>query len=343
MRKLLNTLYVTLPEAYISRDGLNIVVLVDNVEKFRIPVHNIESIVSFGWSGVSPALLSLCGERNVAMNFLTPTGHFCGRVEGPVRGNVLLRRQQYRLADDEKFSVSLVKSFIVAKIANCRNVIHRTLRDHGNDTNRTSLQSAMILLEEYLKKVQEADSVNTIRGIEGIAANDYFNVFNHFIVNQKDDFVFHGRSRRPPRDRVNALLSFCYSLLAHEVQSALETVGLDPYVGFLHTDRPGRPGLALDLMEELRPYLADRLTLTLINRNQVDAKGFVDQEGFGYLMDDETRKTVIAAWQKRKQEEIVHPFLEEKVQVGLIPYIQALLLARHLRGDLDMYPAFIMK
>jgi len=343
MKKLLNTLYVTTAESYISRDGQNIVVLIEGSERFRIPVHNIESIVSFGWSGVSPALISLCAEHNVSISFMTPTGHFCGRVQGSVQGNVLLRRQQYRLADDNNYAVSLVKSFVMAKIANCRNVVHRVLRDHGSDANFTALHSTMILLEQHIKKVQEAEQINGIRGIEGMAANDYFSVFNYFIVSRKDDFVFNGRSRRPPRDRVNALLSFCYSLLAHEVQSALETVGLDPYVGFLHTDRPGRPGLALDLMEELRPYLADRIALTLINRNQVDAKGFIDQEGFGYQMDDETRKTVITAWQKRKQEEIVHPFLEEKVQVGLIPYIQALLLARHLRGDLDMYPAFIMK
>lgn len=343
MKKLLNTLYVTLPESYISRDGLNVVVLVEGEERFRVPVHNIDGIITFGWGGVSPALLSLCVEHNVSISFLTPTGRFCGRVQGPVQGNVLLRRKQYRLADNDQFAVSLVKSFITAKLVNSRNVVHRVLRDHGNDSNRTPLLSAMSLLGEHLKRVHMADSVDAIRGIEGIAANDYFKVFDYFIVAQKKDFFFKGRNRRPPKDPVNALLSFCYTLLAHEVQSALESVGLDPYVGFLHTDRPGRPGLALDLMEELRPYLADRLVLTLINRYQVSIGGFIDLKGFGYEMNEETRKTIISAWQKRKQEEIVHPFLNEKVQIGLIPYIQALMLARHFRGDLDLYPAFFMK
>lgn len=343
MRKLLNTLYVTTPEAYLSRDGLNVVMLVDGKERFRIPIHNIEGIVSFGWSGASPSLLSLCAEHSVSISFLTPNGHFCGRVAGPVRGNVLLRRQQYRQADQEEFSLNIAKCFIAAKIANCRNVVHRVLRDHGNDKNKTELQTAMKLLEYHSHKILLTDSKDVLRGIEGIASNEYFNVFNHFIVANKTEFSFNARSRRPPRDPVNALLSFCYSLLAHEVQSALESVGLDPYVGFLHTDRPGRPSLALDLMEELRPYFADRLTLTLINRKQISIKGFTEQQGFGFLMDDETRKTVISEWQKRKQEEIVHPFLEEKIQVGLIPYIQALLLARYIRGDMEMYPAFIMK
>lgn len=343
MRKLLNTLYITTPEAYLSRDGLNVVMLIDGKERFRIPIHNIEGIVTFGWSGASPSLLSLCAEHNVSVTFLTPTGYYCGRVVGPVHGNVLLRRQQYRFADQEGFSLNLAKYFIIGKIANSRNVIHRVLRDHGSDENQTELKTAMKLLENHIHKVKQVDHIEKLRGIEGSAANEYFSVFNHFIVANQNGFTFNGRSRRPPRDPVNALLSFCYSLLAHEVHSALESVGLDPYVGFFHTDRPGRPSLALDLMEELRPYFADRLTLTLINRKQVNIKGFIDQQGFGFIMSDETRKTVIAEWQKRKQEEIMHPFLAEKVQVGLIPYIQALLLARHIRGDLDMYPAFMMK
>lgn len=343
MRKLLNTLYITTPEAYLSRDGLNVVMLVNGSERFRIPIHNIEGIVTFGWSGVSPSLLSLCSEHNVSVSFLTPTGHFCGRVVGPVHGNVLLRRQQYRLADQDDFSLNLSKCFILAKVANCRNVVHRVLRDHGSDENRTVLHSTMKLLENHLCKINQANAIETLRGIEGTAANEYFSVFDHFILTKKSEFAFNGRSRRPPRDPVNALLSFCYSLLAHEVQAALESVGLDPYVGYLHTDRPGRPSLALDLMEELRPYFADRLALTLINRNQLSINGFIEQNGFGYIMDEDTRKTIISEWQKRKQEEITHPFLEEKVQVGLIPYIQSLLLARYIRGDLDMYPAFIMK
>jgi len=342
MRKLLNTLFVTTPNSYISRDGLNIVIKVENEERFRIPVHNIESIVTFGYMGVSPSLLSLCNEYNIGISFLTPTGQFCGRFSGPVKGNVLLRRQQYRLADDEIFKINIAKIFISAKIANCRNVVHRALRDHGNDQNTKALTTAIKLLEQRIKSIQNLTNLNHIRGIEGDAANEYFNVFNYLIVAQKENFVFNIRTRRPPKDKVNALLSFCYTLLAHEVQSAIETVGLDPYVGFLHTDRPGRPSLALDLMEELRPYMADRLVLNLINRKQISPEGFLDQEGFGIYMNEKTRKEVITAWQNRKQDELMHPFLQEKIQIGLLPYVQALLLSRYIRGDLDAYPAFFM-
>jgi CRISPR-associated protein Cas1 len=343
MRKLLNTLYVTTPESYICRDGQNVVVKVDNIERFRIPVHNIESIVTFGYMGVSPSLLSLCADNNVAVTFLSPAGRFCGRVSGPIKGNVLLRRQQYRVADNVYEKLTLAKLFIAAKIASCRNVTHRVLRDHGNEQVSPKLSATVRLLELKLKKARNAQSIENLRGIEGDAASDYFGVFNHFIVAQKEDFIFNGRNRRPPRDNVNALLSFCYTLLAHEVQAALETVGLDPYVGFLHTDRPGRPSLALDLMEELRPYMADRLVLNLINRKQVNGKGFFNQEGFGVVMNEQTRKEVIAGWQQRKQDEITHPYLNEKIPIGLIPYAQAMLLARYIRGDIDMYPPFIMK
>jgi CRISPR-associated protein Cas1 len=343
MRKLLNTLYVTSPDAYLARDGQNVVVKIENEERFRIPIHNIEGIVTFGYMGASPALLAMCSENNVGISFLTPSGHFCGRVAGPVRGNVLLRRQQYRYADDEAFKLKVSRMFITAKIANCRNVVHRVLRDHGNDENTLPLSTTLRLLELKVNQCQNAESIEKLRGIEGDAANEYFGVFNHFIVAQKDHFIFNGRNRRPPKDKVNALLSFCYSLLAHEVQSALETVGLDPYVGFMHTDRPGRASFALDLMEELRPYLADRMVLTLINRKQITEKGFKNQDGFGVIMDDITRKEVITAWQQRKQDEITHPFLEEKIPVGLIPYAQALLMARFIRGDIEMYPPFIMK
>lgn len=343
MRKLLNTLYVTTPDAYLVRDGFNVVVKVENEERFRIPIHNIESIITFGYMGVSPALMSLCNEHNVSISFLNQSGRFCGRVEGPVRGNVLLRRQQYRFADQDEFKLSVSKLFVSAKIANCRNVTHRALRDHGNDDNSTQFQTVMRLLESKITTVKNADSLEKLRGIEGDAASDYFGVFNNFIVAQKEGFTFNGRNRRPPKDNVNAMLSFCYSLLTHEVQSALESVGLDPYVGFMHADRPGRPSLALDLMEELRPYMADRLVLTLINRRQISSKGFLNQEGFGVTMDEQTRKEIITAWQQRKQDEVVHPFLDEKIPVGLIPYAQALLFARFIRGDLDLYPPFIMR
>ena len=343
MRKLLNTLYVTTPDSYLARDGENVVIRVAESEKFRIPVHNIEGIVTFGYTGASPALLGLCAERNVGLSFLTEHGRFWGRLSGPVKGNVLLRRRQYRMADSQEEALSVSRLLIAGKIANCRNIVQRVLRDHGNESNNTALTEASSQLEIRQKQALKAGDADILRGIEGDAANTYFGVFNYFIVAQREDFVMNGRTRRPPKDKVNALLSFVYTLLAHEVQSALETVGLDPYVGFLHTDRPGRPGLALDLMEEFRPYLADRLVLTLINRKQVQAKGFVNRDQSGILMDDDTRKEVLTAWQKRKQEEIQHPFLQESIPVGLLPYAQALLFSRFIRGDLENYPVFVMK
>jgi len=343
MRKLLNTLYITTPNSYLSRDGENVLVLIENKEKFRIPVHNIESIISFGYCGASPALLALCSERNVAVSFLSESGKFLARVSGPVRGNVLLRKKQYRMAEDANVALEMSRYFVAAKIANSRSILQRALRDHGNEENESKLRNAIQTLEYRQKQVMNAPDTETVRGIEGEAAASYFDVFNYLIVAQNDQFIMNGRTRRPPRDKVNALLSFMYTLLAHEVQSALETTGLDPYVGFLHTLRPGRPSLALDLMEELRAYLADRMVLSLINRKQVKPDGFISRAETGIIMDDETRKEVITAWQKRKQEEIQHPFLEETIQVGLIPYAQALLFSRYVRGDLDKYPVFIIK
>ncbi len=343
MRKLLNTLYITSPDSYLSRDGENVVVLVGNTEKFRIPVHNIESIVTLGYSGVSPALLGLCTERNVSVSFLTEHGKFWGRLSGPVKGNVLLRRTQYRMADDDDSILKLSKIFVAGKIANCRNVLQRAIRDHGNENITPSIKRASDLLELRQKQALKTNKIESLRGIEGDAASVYFGVFNNLIIAQKDDFLMNGRTRRPPKDNVNALLSFVYTLLAHEVQSALETIGLDPYVGFLHTDRPGRISLALDLMEELRPYLGDRLVLNLINRRQINGKGFLKRDESGVIMDDVTRKEVLTAWQKRKQEELLHPFLLYKIPLGLLPYAQSLLFSRFLRGDLDNYPVFIMK
>jgi len=343
MKKLLNTLYITSPDSYLARDGENVVIRVAEAEKFRIPIHNIEGIVAFGYSGASPALLGLCAERNVGLSFLTEHGRFWGRLSGAVKGNVLLRRKQYRLADDKVKTVEISRLFVAGKITNCRNVVQRVLRDHGNESNTAALNEVSAQLEIRQKQALKADNMDRLRGIEGDAANAYFSVFNHFIIAQTDAFIMNGRTRRPPKDKVNTLLSFIYTILAHEVQSAIETTGLDPYVGFLHTDRPGRPSLALDLMEELRPYLADRLVLTLINRKQVQAKGFVNRDESGVLMDDETRKEVLTAWQKRKQEEIQHPFLQETIPLGLLPYAQALLFSRFIRGDIENYPVFVMK
>lgn len=343
MRKLLNTLYVTTPEAYLSCDGSNVVMRVDDEVRFRIPVHNLEAIVCFGFAGASPKLMELCCERGVALSFLSSYGKFLGRVTGRINGNVLLRRTQYRWADDVDISTRLSRRFISAKIMNSRSLLHRALRDHYDMVNKESIEYFMSRSVQLVKNLEKANDGDSIRGIEGEAASLYFSNFNELIVQQKEDFVFGTRQRRPPTDRINALLSFLYTLLAHEVKAALESVGLDPQVGFLHRDRPGRAGLALDLMEELRPHFADRLAATLINRKQITAEGFIVKENGAVLMSDETRKEVLGAWQSKKSEEIVHPYLEEKVMIGLIPYIQSLLLARHMRGDLDDYPPFFWR
>lgn len=343
MRKLLNTLFVTTPESYLSRDGENVVVKVENKERFRIPIHNIEAIVSFGFMGASPSLMALCAERKVALSFVTEGGRFLGRVTGPVSGNVLLRRKQYRMADDEAVCLAISSLFIAGKIVNCKTVLQRAVRDHSQNLNLVAMEEVIDKLSFKQKQVLYATNQNVLRGYEGESAMIYFSVFDQLILQQKEDFIMDGRNRRPPQDNVNAMLSFVYTLLMHEVRAALESVGLDPCVGFLHVDRPGRQSLALDMMEEFRPFLADRLVLSLINRKQVSKSGFVKQPAEGVIMDDETRKEVLTAWQKRKQEEIVHPFLEEKVSIGLLPYCQALLMARFIRGDLDNYPVFINK
>jgi CRISPR-associated protein Cas1 len=343
LRKLLNVLYVTTPEAHLGKDGENVLVMMGEETKFRIPIHNLEGIVCFGYTGASPALMHLCAERNVALSFLSENGKFLARVSGKVSGNVLLRRRQYRLADDPEEALRVAKSFIFGKIYNCKHVLQRFIRDHESKGDLVEMQEGVRILSLQLQKATGSRNLEYLRGVEGEGARTYYGVFDRLIVDSNPNFKFTGRSRRPPLDPVNSLLSFLYTMLAHDCAAALETVGLDPQVGFLHRERPGRPSLALDLMEELRPYLVDRLTLSLLNNRQLDAKEFVRKESGGFLMTDELRKNIITAWQKRKQEEIVHPFLEEKMPVGLIPYAQALLLARHLRGDLDAYPPFLMK
>ncbi|EIW20394.1 MULTISPECIES: type I-C CRISPR-associated endonuclease Cas1c [Pelosinus] len=343
MRRLLNTLYVTLPDVYLACDGENVLIKVNDEIKFRVPVHNLEGIVCFGFAGASPRLMHLCCERGVAISFLSQYGKFMGRITGNVSGNVLLRRTQYRWSDDEIVTTRLSRRFIAAKIMNSRAVLHRVLRDHTEVVDNEALERALQLLARMPAKLEMAHHGDSIRGIEGEAAHLYFSNFNQLVLNQKEAFRMLGRNRRPPTDRVNALLSFLYTLLTHEVVAALESVGLDPQVGFLHRDRPGRPSLALDVMEELRPHFVDRLAVTLINRNQITAKGFVVKENGAVIMDDDTRKEVLTAWQKRKQEEITHPYLEEKIPLGLVPYVQAMLLARHMRGDLEDYPPFFWK
>jgi len=343
MRKLLNTLYVTTPESYLTKDGENVVIKIQDEIKFRIPAHNLEGIVTFGYAGASPGLMKLCAERGIGLSFMTEYGKFIARVTGKVSGNVLLRRKQYRLADNDSECVKIASAFVAGKIANARVVLQRAIRDHGDSINSNELNTAVNSLSYRIKQSQTAISLDELRGIEGDAARVYFSVFNQLIIAQKDSFAFTDRNRRPPTDPVNALLSFLYTLLMHDVCSALETVGLDPAVGFLHRDRPGRPSLALDLMEELRAYIADRLVLSLINRKQISISGFVIKENGAVYMKDDTRKEILTAWQKRKQEEISHPYLNETIPIGLLPYIQALLLARFIRGDIDGYPPFFWK
>jgi CRISPR-associated protein Cas1 len=340
MRKLGNVLYVTTPEAYISLDGENVVVKKDDAISMRLPLHNLENIVCFNYPGVSPALMGACAEHGIGLLFLKPSGRFLARMTGRAKGNVLLRKRQYELSETQGARLSIATSCLLGKIANSRKVIERALRDHSMLVNVSALQGVSTSLKATLKAVQACESLETLRGLEGYAAREYFGVFGLLILHQHDAFAFKERSRRPPRDNMNALLSFLYTLLTYEVASALETVGLDPYVGFLHADRPGRPSLALDVMEELRPVFADRLALSLVNRRQVNGKGFIRKESGGTLMDDEMRKKVLTAWQTRKQQEIVHPYLKERIPFGLIPHAQAMLLARYLRGDLDAYPPF---
>lgn len=343
MRKLLNTLYVTMPEAYLARDGENVLIKTDNEIKFRVPVHNLEGIVCFGFAGASPGLMHLCCERGVTLSFLTEYGKFMGRVTGKVSGNILLRRSQYRWTEDNPVTLRLAKRFILPKIMNSRSILHRALRDHPQVVDTGLLTDVMISLTNLAKQLDKAKDLHVLRGLEGQAAYLYFSAFNQLILSQKDYFSMKDRNRRPPLDRINALLSFLYTLLTHEAVAALESIGLDPQAGFLHRDRPGRPSLALDIMEELRPHFADRLAVTLVNRNQISSGGFVIKENGVVVMDDKTRKEVLLAWQKRKQAEIIHPYLEEKVPLGLVPYIQAMLLARHIRGDLEDYPPFFWK
>jgi CRISPR-associated protein Cas1 len=344
MRQLLNTLFVTTQNAYLARDGETVLVRVEQENRLRVPIHTLESIVCFGHVLCSPPLLGMCAERCVSVSFLTEHGQFLARVQGPVRGNVFLRRQQYRLADDPAATAAIARAVVLAKVANSRTVLMRAARERADGNGITELDEAASHLGRLLPSLEAAKNmVATVRGLEGDAARLYFGAFDHLITANKDAFYFRDRSRRPPLDNVNALLSFLYTLLAHDVAAALETVGLDPAVGYLHEDRPGRPGLALDLMEELRAFLADRLALSLINRRQVTPDGFRRTESGAVLMDDATRKEVLLAWQKRKQEELTHPFLEERIAIGLLPYVQALLLARHVRGDLDAYPAFFWR
>ena len=343
MKKHLNTLFVTTQGAYLNKEGETVVVSVDREKKLQLPIHTLDGIVCFGRVLCSPYLMGFCAERDVAVSFLSEHGRFLARVQGPVSGNVLLRREQYRRADSEDASARVAHSVLVGKLANSRKVLHRVVRDHGDKVDRLRINSAADHLTALLKSMKPDMPLDSLRGMEGDAARVYFSVFDHLITKKTNGFSFRGRNRRPPLDPVNCLLSFLYTLLLHDVRSALESVGLDSAVGYLHRDRPGRPGLALDMMEEFRPVIADRLVLSLINRGQAAKKDFSKQETGAVTMSDELRKTVLVSYQKRKQSEIFHPFLEEKITLGLVFSTQALLLARYLRNDLDAYPPFVWR
>jgi len=340
MRTLLNTLYVTTPEAYLSKDGLNVVVSIKQEEVFRIPIHNIEGIVTFGYMGTSPGLMKLCGDNNVSLTFMSPHGRFIGRLQSGTHGNVLLRNTQFQKVNDSEYALHISRIFIAGKINNSRAVLRRFIRDYGEDVE---IQVVCQHLDRSKRETLQASSTEELRGIEGDAANSYFGVLGKLIIQQKQSFQFNGRSKRPPKDAVNALLSFAYTFIANEMTAALEAVGLDPYVGFLHTLRPGRESLALDMMEELRAYLGDRFVLSLINRRQITINDFIAQGENGFVLTDSGRKSFIAAWQNRKKEMIIHPYLNEKIPIGLLPYAQAMLLARYMRNDIDDYPVFIIK
>ena len=346
VRRLLNTIYVTSEDAWLRKDGANLVVEIDGAERGRAPLHLLDGVVSFGRAGVSPALMAACAEAGITLSHLTPNGRFLARVEGQRTGNVLLRRTQYRAADDVARAVPIVRAVVAAKSANQRAVVRRALRDHGEAMDETA-QAALALAERRLtdggRRALAAENVAELRGIEGEAAANYFGIFDHLVRGDGEVFRFHGRSRRPPLTRMNALLSFLYAMLGHDCCSALEAHGLDPQVGFLHADRPGRTSLALDLMEELRPVLADRLALSLVNRRQLGAAEFVVEAAGGVRLTEDGRKTVLTAWQERKRDTLRHPFFEESMPLGPVASVQAQLLARHLRGDLDGYPAFFWK
>jgi CRISPR-associated protein Cas1 len=343
VKHLLNCLFVLTETSYLSLNNENVVVNVEEKELGRFPLHTLEQILYFGYKGASPALLGECAKRGVGVSFFRPTGKFLARVVGENRGNVLLRKAQYQMSDNETASCNVAKYFIVGKIFNSHCVLERFKRDHGLSVDVTRIMDVSHNLLLLANQAKACTNLEELRGIEGQSANLYFGVFNELILQDKDYFKFTTRNKRPPKDPINALLSFIYTLLALDCGSSLEGVGLDSYVGFLHRDRPGRHSLALDLMEELRSVYADRFVLTLINNRIVSKKSFQQQEDGAILLRDSERKNVLQAWQEKKKDIITHPFLEEKISWGLIPYVQALLLARYIRGDMDAYPAFLWK
>ena len=343
MRKLQNTLYVTTPMAYLSLDGETIVIQNEDECLGRLPLLNLENIVSFGYRGASPRLMGACAERGIGLCFLTQHGRFLARISGPVSGNVLLRTTQYRLADTKDDALPIAKMFLTGKIFNGRWSLERTLRDHALRVDVERLKGVIGQMKQALADLMSAGSVEELMGIEGVAAKAYFSVFDQMILKNPAYFRFDGRSRRPPMDPVNALISFTYSILGHEIAGALEAVGLDPAVGFLHALRPGRASLALGLLEEVRAPLADRFVLSLINLGTITERDFAQKENGAFYLTDDARKRFLTAWQKRKQEVITHPFLKERLPWGLVPHVQAMMMSRYIRGDLDAYPPFLWK
>ena len=343
MRKLLNSLFITSPDVYLTLNGENIVVKQDDERIGRVPLHNLEAIYTFGYSGASPALMGACAEKNIALVFLTQNGRFIARVIGESRGNVVLRKEQYRVSDSEEASTAIAKHFIIGKVFNNKWILERATRDYPLRIDTDLFKEVSKNLSDIVAQIRNVTDLELLRGYEGQAAILYNKVFDQMILQQKDDFFFKGRNRRPPMDNVNAMLSFAYTLLASDVAAALEAIGLDAYVGFLHRDRPGRASLSLDLMEELRGVYADRFVISLINKKVVNKDDFLKKENGAVIMTDEARKKFLKAWQERKQDKIKHPFLGERISWGLVPHAQAMLLARYLRGDLDGYPPFLWK
>jgi len=343
LKRLLNTLYVLSEDSYLRLDGENVVIQREGEQTARFPLHTLENIACFNYAGASPQLMGACAQRNIGLSFFTPRGRFLASALGEVQGNVLLRMQQYRIAEDESASCLVARNMVVGKVYNSRSVLERALRDHPQRVDQPRLQKASQALAAALPVISEEKDLEALRGLEGKAALCYFGVLDELILQGREAFSFTQRSRRPPRDPVNALLSFAYTLLALDCASALSAVGLDPYVGFLHRARPGRRSLALDLMEEMRSVRADRFVLTLINNRVIQPKHFIFKENDTCLMDEAGRRAFLSAWQERKQEPLTHPFLNEKITWGLLPHVQALLLSRALRGDYDSYPPFLWK
>lgn len=343
MKKLLNTMYITTENAYLALDGENVVVQSDGNTLGRLPLHMIDGIMAFGYVGASPALMGKCAEMNKSLVFLKPSGRFLAKVTGKSYGNILLRREQYRVCDDPERSLAIAKNIISAKLANCGAVLSRAVRDHALRIDTEKFAQIGAALQNGKVNAYRAPGADTLRGLEGECASLYFSVFDAMILQQKEDFFYQGRSRRPPMDNVNAMLSFSYSLLTSMCVSALESVGLDAYAGVYHTERPGRCSLALDLVEEFRAPFADRFVLTSINKRSICGRDFVEKESGGILLTEDGRKKFLSLWQQKKKEEIVHPFLQEKVEWGLLPYVQAMLLAKYIRGDIDEYPPFVWR